>query len=223
MTVVVTGRSVLSVLYAEDGETTLDALPTKLGAEESAVLRVIQSLAAARLVSEETTDGVRRRIVLTDAGRRWCNAELAHKVEVTPERTAALPLSVRPSPAGPDLRAAADSDLRLKAPLRHGDRMRGVHVVRVKTRQRLNPLDASMDASLEEADRPAEKEEAASRPPATSAPSFAPVPMDEAPPIGKMAEKAPGRAESNGAPKPGARYTVDRDGFVTHIDGKRIA
>ncbi len=237
MTLVVTGRTVLGVLNAEDGKTTVDALQAKLGAEQVALVRVIRSLSAARLIATEDVGGNPHTVTLTDAGRKWCAGEFsgaakpgqqAAPAQPTPSEAKMLEIKT-PRLSEPPARSM---DLRSKPQPRHGDRMRGVDVVRVSRRQRtLNP------PAKPEAERSAEATVLA--PPVVSVAPPLPIPIPKPAampaPLPVPAAKPPVPAErqlpeASERPVPlkdseesvPVRYTVDQDGFVTHINGRKI-
>ncbi len=224
MTLVVTGRSVLGVLNVETGTSTVEALQSKLGADQVALLRVIRSLKAARLISVDEVNGSPHSLSLTEAGRKWCDTEFRSgaksEVPAAEQRSAAPASAVRTGTPRLSEPPARSIDLRVKPTARHTDRMRGVDVVRVSRRQRPTSPPPKLESPPPPRESPPLLRES---PPPAEAPAPRPV-VPEIAPTPAAAEKTQ-RGSQHPASKhadEAVRYTVDQDGFVTHINGRKI-
>ncbi len=197
MAPVLTGRSVLKFLHLRGGETTLAALASTFDVDAAAIERQVRSLLAARLVCH-TTD----HLTLSEAGKSWCMEAFKPDVGSTMTKSADVP-----SASGEDwqrLEARVSSEKPQMT--RNTNRMHGVQVVHV-TRRR----EASASAA----------------PTARQDPEPEPEPEPEPAKVvvSETAEKAPPavpESSSHPAASIPPRVVVDRDGFVTQINGRRI-
>lgn len=187
MTLVVTGRSVLGALYANGGEATLDALPAQLGADEGTILRMIQSLSAARLIS--APGPTPQRITLTEAGRKWCASELTPAAE-RQEKPAPAAQPVQAPARLPLMSEGRSTEIRPRPQERHYDRMRGVDVVRVKPRN--PPKQLRMEIAAVVAEESLQRHQEAPTPPQNVPAQNAPA--RKAPPPAPVAEAKPAAA-----------------------------
>ena len=202
MATILTGRSVLKFLHLHGGESTVATVASTLDVDSAAIERLVRSLLAARLV-DRTAD----HLTLSDAGKNWCTEEFKQTVD-----TIAKPVVVAASASGGGRNIFEAHVSSEKSPMpRNANRMHGVQVLHV-TRRR-EPMASATPAAP------------------VSSKSLAPVRQDpEAEPakvvVHEMAEKecAPIVLHSESPPVTATppRVVVDRDGFVTQINGRRI-
>ncbi len=210
MAPVLTGRLILESLYSNGEQTTLAALATTLVADPAAVERLILSLSAAKLI-RRTDD----QLALTDAGRTWCASEFR-----VGRSTAAPPAEEAPTASTEAFERSAPMSLSRNMPLMAGktNRMQGVQVVQVVHRKRRkDPLAGSM-MPVESVAEPS--------PAIEPKPELEPEPEPKAALPGEPATDAPPAVPLTPeglSEKPVRRkVAVDREGFVTHINGRKI-
>ncbi|HXP98371.1 MAG TPA: hypothetical protein VN809_16780 [Telmatospirillum sp.] len=200
MTPVLTGRLILESLYTNAEQTTLAALASTLTADPAAVERLIQSLSAAKLVSR-TNDC----LTLSDAGRSWCAAELKPKAD----GAKALRAPADQTPADGGERSESPSRSLKVGTLSTGktNRTQGVDVVHLKRRKAQLPGSVAIQKTSPEPDQSSKPSQ---RPRLKSAPAVET-------PLGGDAQDATLHSDKSDRP-----VAVNHDGFVTHINGRKI-
>ena len=232
-----TGRSILKFLYMNDGQSPQEGLTAALSADAQVVDRLVQSLSAARLL--ERRNGC---LVLSEAGRRWCGSELKTAPVMPPPSASAPPSVPAPQPARP---ASSPPPPKVSLPPRAAGAAAAVTSRPVLTVSRATtPVAAPLPvpppvppvvsrATPQEAAPvavpPPVPPPVAPVPPRAAAPVAAPSPVAPVPPraAAPVAEPSPVLSDEAKAVPPAAtprkrKVAVDDDGFVTHINGKKI-
>jgi hypothetical protein len=202
MAPLLTGRSVLKFLHIHGGESTIATVASTFDVDSTAIERLVRSLLAARLVGRSAD-----HLTLSEAGKSWCREEFKPAIDTIAEPVVAAASS---SAGGRHtLEAHLSSE---KSPMpRNANRMHGVQVLHV-TRRRESMASAA----------PATPLSSRNLPPARQDPEAEPAAVV----VREKAEKATApvvpRTESHPDTALPPRVVVDRDGFVTQINGRRI-
>lgn len=201
MAVALTGRSILKSLHEYGGTTTFTRLTSLLNADPAAVERLLQSLLVAKLVYRTSDE-----LSLSATGRSWCAAEFkpdgprAEAAALTPAFSADKPGKANQLPA------ISTSKSRPTPAPRKSDRMLGVQVVRVA--RRIEQHACAAPVSVVGKSSPIEPREPEPTPPLVA--------------VGEIAAPttpSEDQRRTKSAPK---RIVVDKSGFVTHINGRKI-
>lgn len=204
MAAVLTGRSILKFLHVHGGETTLANLASKLNADPAGVDRLIQSLSAAKLVCR-TAD----LLGLSEVGQTWCVKEFKPSSDETtspPGPVASTSENVHVRPEWLDTASGRERP-QMQRKL---NRMHGVQVVHTTRRSEASATSAAAAAMSKSS--PMGNQDRGPEPPTAL--------------VVETAEKAAtpivASTESPRTKPLAPRVVVDREGFVTHIKGRKI-
>jgi hypothetical protein len=201
MAVALTGRSILKSLHEHGGTTTFTRLTSLLNADPTAVERLLQSLLAAKLVYRTSDE-----LSLSATGRSWCAAEFKPDGPRT-EAAALTPAFSADKPGeGNQLPAISMPKSRPTPPPRKSDRMLGVQVVRVA--RRIEHHACAAPVSVVGKASPIEPREPEPTPPVVA--------------VGEIAAPTTPSEDQRRTKSASKRIVVDKSGFVTHINGRKI-
>ncbi len=196
MTLALTGRSILKSLQEHGGTTTFTKLTSSLNADAEAVERLLLSLLAAKLVCRTSDD-----LSLSASGRSWCAAEFKPRDRGN-EASAPSFSADKPDKQPPAISMTRSSP---KPAPRKSDRMHGVQVVRAAGR--IGQLTCAAPVPVVSKSPSVEPREREPTSPAVTA--------------GETAATTPSEDQRRNE-SPSKQVVVDRRGFVTHINGRKI-